>query len=197
MGRDPADSIHRQGCRHPCGDGATQIVLKTGKVLQDERMHVQIADVPVAHVALNERISERMHEQNSAACGGATTGSSASNCGKDGVFPSIKQVTQHALFPQVQNIDKVVVDMPAVMQRMVPRIQTSWKTVGVPPAWVRRQSCGGACDHTDAPVVPAPVPQILEAEEAQLFPHERMSELTIEVWGPVLCPPPSWMSSHR
>ena len=77
---------------------------------------------------------------------------------KTGVFPSINQVTN----------------------KMVPRIRTSWKT------------CGGACVHADAPFVSTPVPQILEepidpqfqvenAEEAQLFPHERISELTIEV----------------
>ena len=81
-----------------------------------ERTHVQIADVPVPHAALNERISERMHEQivdvpvpqkikenvkpgsrDSAACGGATTGSSASNCGKDG-FPVDQTGGQACLF---------------------------------------------------------------------------------------------------
>ena len=116
-----------------------------------ERLYVQIADVPVPHAALNERISERMHEQivdvpvpqkikenvepgsrESAACGGATTCSSASNCGKT-IFPSIKQGTKHAYFPQY--IDKIV-DMLVVMQRMVPRIQTSWKTVEVPAQFV-------------------------------------------------------------
>ena len=61
-----------------------------------------------------------------------------------------------------------------------------------PAGVVCRQSCGGACVHADAPVVSAPVPQILEepivpqfqvetAEEAQLFPQERISELTVEV----------------
>ena len=110
---------------------------------------------------------------------------------KTDVFPSINQVTKHAYLPRTQYIDKIV-GMPAVIQRMVPRIQTSWKTVEVPAGVVRRQSCGGACDHADALVVPAPVPQILEepivpqfqveiAEEAQLFPHERISELTVEV----------------
>ena len=104
-------------------------------------MHVQIADVPVPHVELNERISERMHEQivdvpvpqkirenvepgsrDSAACGSATTGSSASNCGKDGGFP----VDQACLFPRTQYIDKIV-DMPVAMHRMVLRIQTGNK----------------------------------------------------------------------
>ena len=57
---------------------------------------------------------------------------------------------------------------------------------------VRRQSCGGACDHADAPVVPAPVPQFLEepivpqsqvetAEVVQLLPQERISGRTVEV----------------
>ena len=45
----------------------------------------------------------------------------------------INQVTVHAEFPQTQYIDKVVVDLPVVMQRQVPRIRTVLKTVEDPP----------------------------------------------------------------
>ena len=48
--------------------------------------------------------------------------------------PSINQVTKLTVFPQIQYIDKVLVDMRVVMQRQVPHIQTSWKIVKVPPA---------------------------------------------------------------
>ena len=37
--------------------------------------------------------------------------------------PSINQETKHAEIPQIHYIDKVVVDMPVVMQRQVPQIQ--------------------------------------------------------------------------
>ena len=44
----------------------------------------------------------------------------------------INQVTKHAEFPQTLYIDKVV-DLPVVLQRQVPLIQTSLKTVAVSP----------------------------------------------------------------
>ena len=48
--------------------------------------------------------------------------------------PSINQVTQHVEFPQTLYIDKVVVEMPVVMQRKVPQNRTVLKTVEIPPA---------------------------------------------------------------
>ena len=48
--------------------------------------------------------------------------------------PSINKVIKHAEFPQIYDIDKVVVDMPVVMQRQVPQIQTVSKTVENPTA---------------------------------------------------------------
>ena len=114
----PAGEVRRDSCGCACDHANHAVHGTTGHSASDcaedrespagaahERMHVQIADVPVPHAALNERISEHMHEQivdvpvpqkikenvepgsrDSAACGGATTGSSASNCGKDGSF---------------------------------------------------------------------------------------------------------------
>ena len=46
--------------------------------------------------------------------------------------PSNNQVTKHAEFPQIQYIDKVIVDTLVVWQRQVPQIQTTGKTVEVP-----------------------------------------------------------------
>ena len=104
-----------------------------------ERMHV--ADVPVPHVALNERISERVHEQ---VFDVPVPQKIKENVDRGveiqppvavqrqvpqlqtGVSPSIKQVTKHAYFPRTQYIDKIV-DMLVVMQRMVLRIQTGNK----------------------------------------------------------------------
>ena len=48
--------------------------------------------------------------------------------------PSLIQVTKNAEFLQTQCIDKVVVEMPVVMQRKVPQIRTVLKTVEIPRA---------------------------------------------------------------
>ena len=67
--QDPADLLHRQGWQHDCYDGTTgpsvQTVLKTWKLPQAQLGSVctNIVDVPVLHVALKERVSERMHAQ--------------------------------------------------------------------------------------------------------------------------------------
>ena len=58
-------------------------------------------------------------------------------------FPSINQVNKHVKIPQTLHIDKVVVDLPVVMQRQVPRIQTV-DDRGRPADTVRWQSYGGA-----------------------------------------------------
>ena len=146
-------------CRHTCDDGTTGPSVsdcaedrESPAGTAHERTHVQIADVPVPLAALNKRMSERNTNRSltcqclkksqenvepgsrdSAACGGATTGSSAFKLWQRRFSPSIKQVTKRAYFPRTQYIDKIV-DLPVVMQRMVPRLPTSWKTVEVPPA---------------------------------------------------------------
>ena len=109
--------------------------------------------MPVLQVALQERTLERVHEQildvpvprkikesvepgsrDSAVCGDATTGSSASNCGKNWGFPVDQPGDQACLF-SADSVHRQDCRYACVMQRMVPRIQTSWKTVEVPPAW--------------------------------------------------------------
>lgn len=50
---------------------------------------------------------------------------------KTGDFPSINQATKHAEIPQTHCVDKVV-DLPVVLQRQVPRIQTVLNTMEVP-----------------------------------------------------------------
>ena len=153
-----------------------------------ERMHEQIVDVPVP-----QKIKENVEpgSRDSAVCGGATTGSSASNCGKDGDFPSIKQVTNACLF-STDSVHRHDCRYACGDAANGPSYSNFVEDCGSPAGVVRRDSCGGACDHADAPVVPASVPQILEepivplfqvetAEEAQLFPHERISERTVEV----------------
>ena len=132
--------IRRQGCRHACGyattgpsgsDGADQRGdqacrgdAATGPSDSDcaedrespadaarDRMHVQIMDVPVLHTALQERTLERMHEQI--------------------VDVPVPHGAQLAEIPQNLYVDTVV-DMPVVIQRQVPQIQTARKTVYVP-----------------------------------------------------------------
>ena len=120
-GRDPADSVRRQGCRHTCGDGMTGPSVSDSAEDREspagaarERMHVRIVDVPVLHVALQERTLKRVHEQI-----------------VDVPVPHGAQPMPY--FPRTQYMDKVV-DLPVVMQRMVLRIQTGLKTVEAPPA---------------------------------------------------------------
>ena len=52
----------------------------------------------------------------------------------------INQVTKHAEFPQTLYIDKVVVEMLVVMQRMVPQIRTVFEDSGNP---------AGECSSTE------------------------------------------------
>ena len=76
----------------------------------------QIDDIPVPQMLdeFQEYISERMHEQV--------------------VDEPVCRTVGHAEFPQTLHINKVVVDLLVVMQRQVPRIQTSLMTLEVPPA---------------------------------------------------------------
>ena len=102
--RDHADHAVDGTTGPPVSDSAEDRESPAGAAR--ERVHEQIVDVPVSHVALKERSSERMHAQivdvpvpqkmkesvepvsrDSAACGDATTGPSDSNCAKDGGFP--------------------------------------------------------------------------------------------------------------
>ena len=131
-----------------------------------ERMHVQIANVPVPLAALNERISERMHDQivdvpvpqkitenvepgsrDSAACGAATTGSSASNCGKDG-FPVDQTGDQACLF-STDSVHRQDCRYACGDAANGPSYSDFVEDCGSPAGAVRRDSCGGACDHAD------------------------------------------------
>ena len=60
------------------------------------------------------------------------TGPSDSDGFEDCESP-VNQVTKHAEFPQTLYIDNVVVEMPVVMQKKVPQIQTVLRTVESPP----------------------------------------------------------------
>ena len=53
-------------------------------------------------------------------------------------------MTKHVKIPQTQNIDKVVVDLPVVMQRQVPSDSDGVDDRGKPAGAVRWQSYGGA-----------------------------------------------------
>ena len=115
--RVPADLVHRQNCRYACGDAVkgpsdSDCFEDSGKPAGAVRRQScggasGLADAPVPPVALQERISERMHEQ------------------------TVDQVTKHAEIPQILYIDEVV-DMLVVMQRQVPRIQTVLMTMEGP-----------------------------------------------------------------
>ena len=182
--RDSADQVYQQGYRRACAHAATgPSVSDCGEGggspagAAHERMHEQIVDVPVPQ-KINEGVEPGSRD--SAACGDATTFSSASNCGKDGGF--------HVDQPGDQQDCRSDCGDAANGPSYSDFVEDCESPAGV----VRRQSCGGACVHADAPFVSAPVPQIVEepivpqfqvenAEEAQLFPHERISELTIEV----------------
>ena len=67
--RDPADLLHRQGCRYACGDETTgpsdSDIIEDGSPADAVRRQGACghADAPVPHDALKERISERVHEQ--------------------------------------------------------------------------------------------------------------------------------------
>ena len=71
--RDPADSMRRQGCRYACGDATTSPSDSDGDEdrggpagavrRQGLGGACDHADVPTPHVALQERILERVHKQ--------------------------------------------------------------------------------------------------------------------------------------
>ena len=162
--RDPADSVRRQGCRHTCGDGTT------GPSVSDCAENLESpagAARGRMHVQIDDvpvpRGAQPVDQPGDQAC----------LCSADSIH---RQGCRYACGDAANGVS----DADGVEDR------------GSPAGVVRRQSCGGACDHADAPVVPAPVPQILEepivlqfqvetVEVVQLSPQERISERTIEV----------------
>ena len=75
-------------------------------------------------------------------------------------------MTKHAVFPQFQYTDKIVVDMLVVLQRKVPQIRDALKTVEAPCKLMRWSSSlrGTSEEDTDS-----------ECAEVQLAPGEHVS----------------------
>ena len=114
VGRDSADSVHRQGCRHTCGDGTTgPSVSDCAETSAFRRVCTNIS-LTCQCLKKSKRTSSRGVEiQPPVAVQRQVP--QLQTVVKTGFFPSIKQVTKHAYFPRTQYIDKIV-DMPAVMQ---------------------------------------------------------------------------------
>ena len=92
-------------------------------------------------------------------------------------------MTKYAKIPQSLYIDKVVVDMPGVMLRQVPRIQTVLKTMDVPTSQATKHAVFPQIQHIDKVIV------VMRVVMQRQVPHIQTS------WKIVKVPPAKFVGT--